>query len=56
VLFCTSEFEVGLIARALHAGADNFLVKPFDGKILRTKIAGLERFTERLNLRDSPFL
>jgi two-component system chemotaxis response regulator CheY len=41
VLFCTSEFEVGLIARALHAGADNFLVKPFDGKILRTKIAGL---------------
>lgn len=41
VLFCSSEFEVGLIARALHAGADNFLVKPFDWKILRSKMAGL---------------
>lgn len=41
VLFCTSEFEVGHIARALHAGADNFLVKPFDRKILRAKIEGL---------------
>lgn len=41
VLFCTSEFELGHIARAMHAGADNFLVKPFDRKILRAKIEGL---------------
>lgn len=37
VIFCTTENEVGLIVRARHAGADEFLMKPFDQQIVRSK-------------------
>ena len=43
VVFCTTENDVGLIARALHLGADECIMKPFDQDILTAKFqeAGL---------------
>lgn len=37
VVFCTSENDVGHIARAMRAGADDYMMKPFDRNILRAK-------------------
>ncbi len=38
VLFCTTENDVGAIARALHAGADEYIMKPFDRDIVTAKL------------------
>lgn len=38
VLFCTTENEVGRIRQALDAGADEYIMKPFDSEILQTKL------------------
>ncbi|GJE42930.1 response regulator [Methylobacterium soli] len=38
VLFCTTENDVGAIARALHAGANEYIMKPFDRDILTAKL------------------
>ncbi len=38
VLFCTTENDVGAIARALRAGADEYIMKPFDRDILAAKL------------------
>lgn len=38
VVFCTTENEVAQIARALDAGADEYIMKPFDKDILRSKL------------------
>jgi two-component system, chemotaxis family, chemotaxis protein CheY len=37
VLFCTSEYDVAQIARAMHSGADDILLKPFDKDIIKAK-------------------
>ena len=37
VVFCTTENEVGHIARAMRAGADDYIMKPFDQNIIRSK-------------------
>jgi two-component system, chemotaxis family, chemotaxis protein CheY len=37
VLFCTSEYDVAQIARAMHSGADDVLLKPFDKDIVKAK-------------------
>jgi two-component system chemotaxis response regulator CheY len=37
VVFCTTENDVSHIARALHAGADDYLMKPFDRDIVTAK-------------------
>ena len=37
VVFCTTENEVPQIARALQAGADEYIMKPFDKDILTSK-------------------
>ena len=37
VVFCTTENDVGHIARALHAGADEYIMKPFDKEIVEAK-------------------
>jgi two-component system chemotaxis response regulator CheY len=37
VLFCTSEYDVAQIARAMHAGADDILMKPFDKELVKAK-------------------
>ena len=39
VVFCTTENDVSHIARAMHAGADEYMMKPFDGDILQSKFA-----------------
>ena len=39
VLFCTIETEVDRIQEALDAGADEYVMKPFDGEILESKLA-----------------
>ena len=38
VVFCTTENEVAQITRALAAGADEYIMKPFDKDILRSKL------------------
>jgi len=37
VVFCTTENDVAQIARALHAGADEYIMKPFDKEIVTAK-------------------
>jgi two-component system chemotaxis response regulator CheY len=37
VVFCTTENEVAKIARAIHAGADEYIMKPFDKEIVAAK-------------------
>ncbi len=39
VLFCTIETRPERIAEALAAGADDYVMKPFDGDILQSKLA-----------------
>ena len=34
VVFCTTENDVAHIARALHAGANEYIMKPFDKEIV----------------------
>ena len=40
VVFCTTENDVAHIARALHAGANEYIMKPFDKDIVDGKIPG----------------
>lgn len=37
VVFCTTENDISHIARAIHSGADEYVMKPFDTAILKTK-------------------
>ena len=39
VLFCTTENDVGEIASAMAAGANDYIMKPFDRQVLRAKLA-----------------
>ena len=39
VVFCTTENDVAHIARALHAGANEYIMKPFDKDIVTAKFA-----------------
>lgn len=41
ILFCTTEHDVSQIARALHAGADDFIMKPFDRDLVQSKFESL---------------
>ena len=47
VLFCSMENDPRRIAEALAAGADDYVMKPFDGDILQSKIDELGRLGER---------
>jgi two-component system chemotaxis response regulator CheY len=38
VVFCTTENDVAHIARALRAGADEYVMKPFDREIMTAKL------------------
>ncbi len=42
VVFCASEYDVAQIARAMHAGADEFMMKPFDREIVQAAFSQLE--------------
>jgi two-component system, chemotaxis family, chemotaxis protein CheY len=39
VVFCTTENDVAHIARAMHAGANEYIMKPFDKDIVEAKFA-----------------
>ncbi|HWA01018.1 MAG TPA: response regulator [Caulobacterales bacterium] len=39
VVFCTTENDVEKIAEAIKAGADEYMMKPFDGDILHSKFS-----------------
>jgi two-component system chemotaxis response regulator CheY len=39
VVFCTTENDMGHITEALNAGANEYIMKPFDGEILGSKFA-----------------
>jgi len=39
VVFCTTENDVERISEAIKAGADEYIMKPFDGDILHSKFA-----------------
>jgi two-component system chemotaxis response regulator CheY len=40
VIFCSVENDLRLIRDALDAGADEYIMKPFDGEIMASKLAG----------------
>jgi two-component system, chemotaxis family, chemotaxis protein CheY len=37
IIFCTTNTQIAQIARALEEGADEYIMKPFDDEILRSK-------------------
>jgi two-component system chemotaxis response regulator CheY len=39
VVFCTTENDVGHIAKAMRAGANEYIMKPFDKDIVEAKFA-----------------
>ncbi|MCB1490808.1 MAG: response regulator [Rhodobiaceae bacterium] len=39
VIFCTTENDIGQIVRAMHAGADEYIMKPFDRDIVESKFS-----------------
>jgi two-component system chemotaxis response regulator CheY len=39
VVFCTTENDMAHISQALRAGADEYVMKPFDGDIIESKFA-----------------
>ncbi len=41
VIFCTTENDMSHIARALEAGANEYIMKPFDADIMRGKLLQL---------------
>ncbi|KLK94308.1 chemotaxis protein CheY [Microvirga vignae] len=41
IVFCTTENDMGHITRALEAGADEYIMKPFDKDILAAKFQEL---------------
>lgn len=41
ILFCTTETEDAHIQEALGAGANDYVIKPFDGETIRAKFASL---------------
>jgi len=45
VVFCTTENDVQYITRALDAGANEYIMKPFDKGILAAKLEGLGMLT-----------
>jgi two-component system chemotaxis response regulator CheY len=38
VIFCTTEGEMSRITEALAAGADEYIMKPFDEEVLASKL------------------
>ncbi|MCB1563553.1 MAG: response regulator [Alphaproteobacteria bacterium] len=39
VIFCTTENDMPHIQRAMQAGADEYVMKPFDSEIIKTKFS-----------------
>ena len=47
VLFCTTENEMSFIQKAMEAGADEYIMKPFDRSIIQTKFIQLGLLEEQ---------
>ena len=43
VILCTTESDVGHIREAFEAGADEYIMKPFDAEVIRDKLDTLSR-------------
>ena len=41
ILFCATESDPAEIAIAMAAGANEYVIKPFDGELVRAKLAGI---------------
>ena len=56
VVFCTTENDVAHIARALSAGANEYIMKPFDREIVEAKFqeVGLMIFRNSSAFNDAP--
>jgi len=39
VVFCTTENDIAHIAKAMRAGADEYIMKPFDSEIVESKLS-----------------
>jgi two-component system chemotaxis response regulator CheY len=39
VLFCTTESEFSFITQAMEAGANEYIMKPFDREIIESKLS-----------------
>jgi two-component system chemotaxis response regulator CheY len=54
IVFCVTENDIGQIALALKAGANDFMMKPFDRDILEAKFANVvDHPEEELHARAS---
>lgn len=42
ILYCTTELDIPDISRAIAAGADHYLMKPFNRQMIETKLAELQ--------------
>ncbi len=42
IVYCVAEHDVAQIARAMHAGADDYMMKPFDRAAMESKFEGLD--------------
>ncbi|MBV9460558.1 MAG: response regulator [Bradyrhizobium sp.] len=51
VVFCTTENGIAHVARALYAGANEYIMKPFDKDVIATKFAEVGL----INISQSPF-
>ncbi len=38
IVFCTTENDLALISRGMKAGANEYIMKPFDSQVIRTKL------------------
>lgn len=47
VIFCTTESDISYISRAMSAGADEYIMKPFDKTILLGKMVYLGLMEEK---------
>ena len=52
VVFCTTENDVAHIARALHAGANEYIMKPFDKDIVEAKFQEVGLHLKVLRVRS----
>ena len=41
VIFCTAQNDLGHIQEAMSAGANEYIMKPFDGDIIQSKLASV---------------
>ena len=49
VVFCTTENDIDHISRALHAGANEYIMKPFDKEIVSAKFQEVGLIAEAMS-------